>query len=161
MDAPPGTGRPDPGVDLQVKMAVRVTGSGGVVPDHRRLDPFDRDLHLTATRPHPRRRMLGDPTHDLRCSPVLRGIQRGRDLRMQRCRQRPGLRPVHRDLEEPQRIWVVTHPTLPCAGVDVDPGDPLLIRIAGQLTGILDTTRGSGESGGDSGALGEVVVISP
>ena len=44
----PATGRPrTPGV-LQVEVTVRVTGARGVVPHHRRLEPLDRDLHLSA-----------------------------------------------------------------------------------------------------------------
>ncbi len=112
------------------KMPVRVTGPGRVVPDHRRLDLLHRHLHLPTPRPHPRRRVLGDPADDLLGRPVLRRIQRGRDLRMQGCRQRPGLRPVDGDLDEPQRVRVVPQPPLGPAGVDVVPGDPPLVGLA-------------------------------
>ena len=74
VQTPPPPGRPDPGVDLQVEVAVRVAGPGGVVPDHRRLDLLDRHLHLPAPRPHPGGRVLGEPADDLGRGPVLRGV---------------------------------------------------------------------------------------
>jgi hypothetical protein len=43
--------------------------------------------------------------------------------------------------------------------VDVDPGHPLLVRVASQITRVHDTVRGRGQSAGDTGALAEVVVI--
>ena len=127
VDAPPRAGRPDAGVDLQVEVPVRVPGPRRVVPDHRRLDLLDRHLHLPAPRPDPGRRVLGDPADDLGGGPVLGRVQRGRDLRVQGRGQRPGLRAVDDDLDEPQRVRVVADPTLLAPGVDVDPGDPLLV----------------------------------
>ena len=62
VQAPPLPGRAHAGVDLQVKVTVRVAGTGGVVPDHRRLDLLDRHLHLTAPRPHPGGRVLRRPS---------------------------------------------------------------------------------------------------
>ena len=69
-----------PGVDLKVQVAVRVTGTGGVVPHRHRLDPLHRHLHLPAARPHPRRGVLGDPGDDLLRGPVLRGVVGRRHL---------------------------------------------------------------------------------
>ena len=77
VDAAPGAGCPDPGVDLEVEVPVRVPGAGGVVPDHRRLKPLHRDLDLPAPRPHPGGRMLGHPAHDLGRRLILRCIQCG------------------------------------------------------------------------------------
>ena len=65
VQAAPRPGRADPGVDLQVQMPVRVTGPGGVVPDHRGLDLLDRHLDLPAARPDPGGGVLGDPADDL------------------------------------------------------------------------------------------------
>jgi hypothetical protein len=84
VDAPPGTGRVDAGVDLEVKVTVRVPGPGGVVPDHRGLDLLDRDLHLASAGPDPRRRVTGDPAHDLGGGLVLGFVERGRDVWVKR-----------------------------------------------------------------------------
>ena len=92
VQAPPGAGRPDAGVDLQVQVTVRVAGPGRVVPDHRGLDLLDRHLHLPTARPDPGGRVLGDPADDLGGGLVLGFVQRGRDVWMQRRGQRPGLR---------------------------------------------------------------------
>jgi len=42
-------------------------------------------------------------------------------------------------------------------GVDVDPGDPLLVGVPGP--GVLDTVGSGGEPFSDARALGEVVVV--
>jgi hypothetical protein len=161
VDPPPRPGRPDPGVDLKVQVAVRVAGAGGVVPDHGSLDALDRDLHLPTPRPDPGGRVPGDPADDLAGSLVLGCVQRGRDVWMKGCGQGPGLRSVDGDLNEPQRVRVVTHPALLPAGVDVDAGDPLLVGLAVHRPRVLDAVRGSRESLRDSGPLTEVVVIGP
>ena len=69
--------------------------------------------------------------------------------------------PVDGDLDEPQRVRVLADPTLLAAGVDVDPGDPLLVGLAVHRAGVLDAVRGRGEPLGDAGALAEVVVVGP
>ena len=101
---PPRAGGEDAGVDLQVEVAVRVAGPGGVVPHHRRLELLDRHLHLPAPRPDPGGGVLGEPADDLDRGPVLGGVVGGGDLRVQRRGQRPGLRTVDHDLDEPQAL---------------------------------------------------------
>ena len=103
---PPPPGGEHAGVDLQVQVAVRVAGPGGVVPHHRGLELLDRHLHLPAARPDPGGGVLGQPADDLGRGPVLRGVVRRRDLGVQRRGQRPGLRPVDHDLDEPQPVRV-------------------------------------------------------
>ncbi len=103
VESPPLPVGEHPGVDLQMEVAVRVTRTGRVVPDHRRLDLLHGHLHLPAPRPHPRGRVSGDPADDLPGGPLLCRIERRRHLRIQRRRERPGLRAVDRDLDEPQR----------------------------------------------------------
>jgi hypothetical protein len=44
-------------------------------------------------------------------------------------------------------------------GVDVDPGDPLLVRLAVHRPGAFDPVRGRGEPDSNAGALTEVVVV--
>ena len=84
VQAPPGAGGEDAGVDLEVQMPVRVTGPRRVVPDHRGLDPLDRHLHLPPARTDPGGRVLGDPADDLGGGLVLGFVQRGRDVWMKR-----------------------------------------------------------------------------
>lgn len=102
---------------------------------------------------------LGDPADDLDGSLVLSGIQRGRHLGMECCCQGPGLRAVDGDLDEPQRVRVFADPTLLMLGVNVDPGDPLLVGLAVHRIGILDAVRSRCEPGRDAAALAEVVVV--
>ena len=123
-------------------MPMRVTGPRRVVPDHRGLDPLDRHLHLPPARPDPGGRVLGDPADDLGGGLVLGVVQRGRDLRMQGRGQRPGLRAVDGDLDEPQRVRVLADPTLRPSGVDVDPGDPLLVGRRRPSSRLLATPSG-------------------
>lgn len=78
---------------------------------------------------------------------------------MQGSRERPGLRAVDGDLDEPQRVRVLTDSTLLSPGVDVDPGDPLLERVPVHRAGSRDTVRGRSESLGDARAPAEVVVV--
>jgi hypothetical protein len=64
---------------------------------------------------------------------------------MQGSGQRPGLRPVHGDLDEPQRTSVVADPTFLVPGVDVDPGDPVLIGLAAHRRYGRDSVQGGSE----------------
>ncbi len=75
--------------------------------------------------------------------------------------QRPGLRAVDGDLDEPQRLRVLANPTLPSPGVDVHPGDPMLVGVAVHRAGSRNTIRGRSEPLGDAAVLAEVVVIGP
>ena len=154
----------DPGVDLQMQMAVGVTGPGGVVPDHRRLDLLHRHLHLPAARPHPRRRVRGDPADDLLGRTLLCRIQGGRDLRVEGGRERPGLRAVDGDLDEPQRVRVVPQPALGLAGLDVVAGHPPLVGLAVEVAGLphrrAHRVAHIGDvPGRDAGTFGQVVVV--
>jgi hypothetical protein len=106
VQATPRSSCPDPGVDLQVQVTVRVPSAGGVVAHHRGLDLLHRHLHLTATRPDSSGRVLCEPADYLARGALLGGIVGRRDLRMQRGRQRPGLRTVDDHLDEPRRLVV-------------------------------------------------------
>jgi hypothetical protein len=64
------------------------------------------------------------------------------------------------DLDEPQRIRILAEAALVSARLDVDPGDPLLEGVLGHGSGARDTVRGRGQSLSDTGAFGEVLVIS-
>jgi len=166
VQAPPCTGRPDAGVDLEVQVTVRITGAARVVPDHRGLDLLDRDLHLPSARPDSDRGVLRDPADDLGRRLVLRRIQRRGDLRVQGGCEGPGLRAVHHDLDEPQPLAVGPQPTFRQGRLrsvaNVESGDPLLVGVAVHATGPLDPAGGCGdEQLDDAAALGEVVVIGP
>ena len=52
-------------------------------------------------------RVLGQPADDLGRGTILRGVVRLRDLRVQRGRDRPCLRPVDGDLDESHRLVVM------------------------------------------------------
>ena len=71
----------------QVQMTVGIPRPGGVVPDQRRLDLLDRNLHLPPTRTDPGRRVLRHPADDLGRGLRLGGVERGRDLGVQRSGQ--------------------------------------------------------------------------
>jgi len=170
VEASPGAGCEDAGVDLKVEVTVRVTGPARVVPHHRGLELLDRDLHLSATRPDPGGRVLREPADDLGRCLVLSLVVRGGDLRVQGRGERPGLRTVDHDLDEPQPALIRAESTLRGAGLDVVTGDPTLVGVAVQRPPILNcgTTasphlRGSRGDvpGRDPGALGEVVVVDP
>jgi len=158
---PPGAGGEDAGVDLEVQMPVRVAGPRRVMPDHRGLDPLDRHLHLPPARSDAGGRVLGDPADDLGGSFVLGFVQRLRYLGIQSGGQRPGLRPVDDHLDEPQRIRVIADPTLLATGVNIDPGNPLLVGLTVHRARVLDPARGRCEAGSHSAALAEVVVVRP
>ena len=86
VQTPPPPLGPHAGVDLQMKMPVRITCSRRVVPNHGCFDLLNRNLHLAAARPDPRRRVLPHPPDDLRRRPVLGRVQRIRHIRVQgRC----------------------------------------------------------------------------
>ncbi len=106
----------DPGVDLEVEVPMRITGPRGEVTHDGGLDLLDRHLHLPAPRTDPGRRVLGQPADDLGRGTILGSVVRRRDLRVQRGRDRPRLRPVDRDLDEPHRLVVVAQPALRRAG---------------------------------------------
>src|SRR3954454_971958 len=144
-----------------MKVAVRITGPGRVVPDHGRLDLLDRHLHLPPTRPNSRGGVLGDPCDDLDGGLVLCFVQRGRDLWMKRRGQGPRLGSVDGDLDEPQRLRVVADPTLLKTGADLDAGDPLLVGVPGHGPRILEAAWSRGQTLSDASAFGKVVVISP
>ena len=128
VQTPPPTPGEDAGVDLQVKVTVRVTRAGGVVPHHRGLEPLHRDLDLPPARAHPGGGVLGQPPDDLDRRRLLRRVVRRRDLGMNRRRQRPGLRPVHHHLDEPQPVLIGAEPALrPTLGVEA--GDPRLVGV--------------------------------
>ena len=105
-----------PGVDLEMEMPVRVTGTRGEVAHDGGLDLLDRHLHLPTPRTDPGGRVLGQPPDDLVGGTILRCVVRRRDLRVQRGRDRPGLRPVDGDLDEPHRLVVGAKPALRRAG---------------------------------------------
>jgi hypothetical protein len=87
---------------------------------------------------------------------VCSASQRTRSARQERT-WRPTL---NREPDEPEPVAVGAQTALRFPRIDVDPGHPLLIRVAGQLTGVLDAIGGGGQSDGDTDALTEVVVIS-
>lgn len=130
------------------------------VPDHRSLDPLDRHLHLPTARPDPGGRVLGDPVDDLAGGLDLGFVQHGRDLRMKRCGQGPGLGSVDGDLDEPQCVRVLAQPALPAAGVDVDASDPVLVGLPVHRAPRFNAVGCRDQALGDAAALTEVVVIS-
>ena len=135
----PRTAREDACVDLHVEVAVRVTGARGVVTHDGRLELLHRDLHLPATRPDPGGGVLGHPPDHLTSRPIHRRVVRRRDVGVERGGERPGLRPVHDDLDEPQRTGVVAQPTLrPSPVSDVVAGDPPLVGVPIQRPPVLN-----------------------
>ena len=125
----PRTTCEDTGVDLHVQVTVRVTGTRGVVPHHRGLELLHRNLHLTAARPDARGGVLAHPPDHLTSCAIHRRVVRRRDLRVEHGGERPGLRPVDDDLDEPQRVLVVTQPTLGHPALDVVAGDPPFVGV--------------------------------
>ena len=122
VQSPPGSFGEDAGVDLDVQVAVRVTGPGGVVPHHGCFDLGHRHLDLPALGSDPGGGVLGDPADDLLGRPGLGRIEGVGDLGMQRGRERPGLGSVHHDLDEPQRLRVGSQPPLRDTGSDLEEG---------------------------------------
>ena len=123
----PRSGGEDAGVDLQVQVAVRVTGPGGVVPNHGGLEFLDRDLDLPPAGPDPGGGVLGEPADDLTGCLVLGLVVGSRDLRVDGRDQRPRLRAVDHDLHEPQTLGVLAQSALRLPGLDVVPRDPPLV----------------------------------
>jgi hypothetical protein len=112
-------------------MTVRIAGPRGVVPHHSGLELLHRDLHLPAARTDPDGRVLCEPGQDLGRGPVLRCRIRGRDVRVQLRRERPGLRPVDHHLDEPNRLPVATQPPLRHTSHRVAAGHPRLTPLPG------------------------------
>ena len=164
VDAPPLPRRRHPGVHLQMQVPVRVTTPGGVVPDRGQLDPLHGHLPLLAAAADPGAHRRGEEPADLRRRPGPAPRPGPAEMsRVQPGGQRPGLRPVHDDLGEPQRVLVVAQRPLVQAGADVDAFDPRFVGVAAQLHPVGHVTRASvdGDHFGDPGALGQVVVIGP
>ena len=135
VQSPPGTFGEDAGVDLHVQVAVRVTGPGGVVPHHGCFDLGDRHLDLAALGSDPGGGVLGDPADDLLGRAGLCSVQGVGDLGMQRGRERPGLRAIHHNLDEPQRLRICSQPPFRGTGLDVEAGDPPLVGLPGEAPG--------------------------
>lgn len=130
--------------------------------DHRRLDLLDRHLDLAAARSDSGRRVCRDEADDLLGCPALRSVESGRDLRVQGGGQRPRLRAVNADLDEPQRTRIITQPALGRSGVDVVPGHPLLVGRGVKFADFSQAHRVAyiGDVPGcDPGAFGQVVVV--
>jgi hypothetical protein len=153
------------GVDLEMQVPVRVAGPRGEVAYDGRLDLLHRDLHLVAARPDPGGGVRCEPTDDLfgRCH--LGGVVGGGDLGIQRRRQRPRLRAVDRDFDEPDAVLVRPKPALRESGVAVVSGDPSFVRLAVHVSPSLDPdplvelVETRSEVHRDPAALGEVVVV--
>ena len=88
-------------------MPVWVAGPRGEVAYDGRLDLLDRHLHLPIPRTDPRRRVGREPADDLLGRGHLGGVVRLGDLGVERGRERPGLRPVDGDLDEPDALVVL------------------------------------------------------
>jgi hypothetical protein len=106
VQASPSAGGEDAGVDLEVEVAVRVTGAGGVVPYDGGLELLDGDLDLSAPRPDPGGGVVGEPADDLGRGLVLGCVVGGGDLGVQGRGQGPGLGALDDDLYEPQRAVI-------------------------------------------------------
>ena len=76
-----------------------------------------------------------------------------------RRRERPRLRPVDGDFDEPDALVVLPQRSLREPGVDVVSGDPGLVGLAVHVGSALDVIGGRVEVHGDPAALGEVVVV--
>jgi hypothetical protein len=151
-----------PRVDLQVQMPVRIPSPRRVVPHRDSLQQLDRHLNLTSPRTHPRRRVLGQPADDLGRRAIHRRVVRRRDIGVQRGRQRPRLRPVDHDLDEPDRARVLPQPPPRRSSERVATRNPGLVGIAIQGAEILDTAVGSSDEPlREARSLGQVVVVHP
>ncbi len=102
VQAAPTAGRPHPRPDLEVDMPVRVASAGGVMHDRDGFELFDRHHLLLPARADPGDAVLPEPAPDLGHRIRLRRIQGLRYLRVQRGRNRQGLRSVHDHLREPR-----------------------------------------------------------
>ena len=155
----PRAAREDACVDLHVEVAVRVAGARGVVTYDGRLDHLHRHLHLSAARPDPGGGVLGHPADHLARRPIHRRVVRRRDVGMECGGERPGLRPVDDDLDEPQRACVVAQASLGRAGQHVVPGDPALVRRAVEVADALHRSGAGDVVLGQAAAFGQVVVV--
>ena len=106
--------------------------------------------------------------------PVLGLVVGGSDLRVHGRDQRPGLRAVDHDLDEPQTLGVLPQPALRLPGLDVVPRDPPLVGrpvqhprspyhpLLAVPPGAYPLRRGRGDVPlGQAGPFGEVVVVDP
>ena len=157
----PRPAREHAGVDLHVKVTMRVTGPRGVVPHDSRLELLHRHLHLPPTRPNPGGGVLGHPTDHLTSRPIHRRVERRRDVGVKCGGQRPGLRPVDDDLDESQRMGVVTQPASGRTGHCVVAGDPELVCRAVEITDPMHRAGAGDVVLGQPGAFGQVVVVGP
>jgi hypothetical protein len=155
----PRAAREDACVDLHVEMTVRVAGSRGVVTYDSRLDHLHRHLHLTAARTDPGGGVLGHPADHLARRPIHRRVVRRRDVGVECGGERPGLRPVDDDLDEPQRACVVAQAPLGSAGQHVVPADPALVRRAVEAADALHSSGAGDVVLGHAAAFGQVVVV--
>jgi len=87
VQTPPLALSENPGVDLEVKVPMWITSTGGVVPHHSRLNLLHWDLDLAPTWTDPCGRVLGQPPDDLHRCPVLRAVVRRGDVWVQCGRQ--------------------------------------------------------------------------
>ena len=159
---PPLTLGEDTGVDLQMQMAMRVSGAGGMVPHRHRLQHLDRGRDLLTAGPDASGGVLPEPADDLLRGTVLRRVVGGGHIGVQFRGQGPGLRAVHRHLHEPHRARVVPQAAPRLSSVGVDAGDPRLVRVAihpGQLDNV--PVGVDGVPLGEGLRLGEVVVLHP
>ncbi len=136
---------PDAGVDLEVQMPVRVTGSGRVVPDGHGLEPLDRHLHLSTPRTHPRRGVLGQPPHDLYRGSIHRRVVRLGQLRVKGGGQGPRLGTVHDDLAEPDGLRIGPQPPTRFAAQRIETRHPGLVAVPIESAGLLDAVGGGDE----------------
>ena len=138
VQSPPFAVGEDAGVDLQMQMAVWVTGARRVMPDRDSLHLLDGDLDLASPGSDPGGGMVGDPADDLLGRLVLRRVIGRGDVRIQGGGQGPGFRAVDGDLDEPDRVRVLAQPAPRLTGGRVETGDPCLVPVAVQHT---DTGR--------------------
>lgn len=130
------------------------------MPHDCRVDFVDRDLDPRPARPDPSGRVLRQPTDNLACRAVLGCVVSGGNIGMQFRGERPRLRSVDDDFDEPNGVVVVAQPSFCRAGIRFETGDPGLITVTSQrrestcfLTVRCDVAVG------ESAALGEVIVI--
>jgi hypothetical protein len=134
------------------------------VPDHCCLDLLHWDLHLPIAWADTGDGVLGQVADDLLRCALLGGVERRRHLRLERGRERPGLRPVDRNLDEPQSLCVLAQSAFRLSGLDDHPGDPAFVGLAAHAWLLLEGDVASGRRFGDEAhrdpvALGEVVVV--
>ena len=129
------------------------------MPHRHRLQHFEQHLHLPAARADPGGGVPGEPADDLHRGTVLGGVIGGGNVFVQHGGQRPGLRAVDHNLDEPHRPLVGAQPAPRLSGIRVSAGDPGLVGVTGRLHSLLHPPGAGREAAGDAGALGQVVVI--